>query len=138
MPDAVELLLPPDTQHVSIARLIVVTAARRAGMDEGRVQDLRLAVSEVMSNVILAHQQTDSRERVTLRLWDSGDGIFQVTVADAAPGMATHAVEDGLESLWPGEDLSARLIEGLADEVELTRDDGRLQLRFSIRLADDD
>lgn len=138
MHDAVELLLPPDTQHVSLARLVVVTAARRAGMHEGRVQDLRIAVSEATTNAILARQRASSSERIMLSFLDTGAGEFQVTITDAGHGL-DGASGGSMEGVWPaGDNLGATLIEGLADAVELVQGQGtRLQLRFTISLADE-
>jgi serine/threonine-protein kinase RsbW len=140
MSDAVELLLPPDTQHVGLARLVVVTAARRAGMDEGRVQDLRIAVSEATTNAILAHQRTSSSDRITLRFRDTGAGAFQVTITDAGSQAGPDSVQASEDGAWPAEGgLGITLLEGLADEVEFVRGEGAaVQLRFVMSLGDED
>lgn len=139
MADEVELQLPPDTQHVGLARLIVVTAARRAGMDEERVEDLRIAVSEATTNAIIAHQREDSEERVALRFGATDEGEFQVTIADTGPGFEPKSPEELSLRDWQSENgLGVTLIRGLSDHVEFVRDEGmRVHLRFGVALHDD-
>ena len=43
----VALRFQPTAEHVRTARLIAVAAARRAGVDEARLDEVRLAVGEV-------------------------------------------------------------------------------------------
>jgi serine/threonine-protein kinase RsbW len=140
MVDEVELQLPPDTQHVGLARLIVVTAARRAGMDEERVEDLRIAVSEATTNAILAHQRERSEERVALRFGASADGDFQVTIADSGPGFEPRTEQELGQRDWTLENgLGVTLIRGLADHVEFIREEGmRVHLRFGVALHGED
>jgi serine/threonine-protein kinase RsbW len=136
MQTEVELRLPPDTQHVGLARLVVVTAARRAGMDEERVEDLRIAVSEATTNAILAHRREDSGERVTLRFGATDDGEFAVVISDTGPGFEPKSAEELEErdlSIEGG--LGVTLIRGLADHVDFVRDAGmRVRLRFAVAL----
>lgn len=131
MTEAVELQLPSDTQHVGLARLVVVTAARRAGMDEERVQDLRIAVSEVTTNAILARQQGGGNGRVRLSFGQTERGMFAVTVEDAGPGFGEDERPGDDASLDDG--LATTLIRGLADEVEVERGEAvRMHLRFAV------
>lgn len=146
MTEAVELQLPPDTQHVGLARLVVVTAARRAGMHEEQVEDLRIAVSEATTNAILVHQRATSDERVTLRFGETDDGAFEVTVMDAGGGEGaidigvvddrpTDDAGQALEGWQPDGDLGVTLIRGLADDVEYLEEEGtRVRLRFTVTL----
>jgi serine/threonine-protein kinase RsbW len=132
----VELKLPPDKQHVGLARLVVVSAARRCGMDEERVEDLRIAVSEATTNAILAHQREDSPDRITLRFGATEDGEFQVTISDTGPGFDPKTAEELEARDWSIEGgLGVTLIRGLADHVEFVREAGmRVQLRFGVAL----
>ena len=52
MPSAT-LSLPPAPEHVRTARLVVVAAARRFGLDEELVDDVRLAVGEAVARAVL-------------------------------------------------------------------------------------
>lgn len=134
----VELKLPPDKQHVALARLVVVSAARRAGMDEERVEDLRIAVSEATTNAILAHQRESSPERVSLRFGATDQGEFRVTISDTGPGFEPKSEDELRNRDWTVEGgLGVTLIRGLADHVEFVREAGmRVQLRFGVALGD--
>lgn len=136
MQTEVELKLPPDTQHVGLARLVVVTAARRAGMDEERVEDLRIAVSEVTTNAIHAHRREGTGERVTLRFGPTDEGDFAVLISDTGPGFEPKSAEELEERDWSSEGgLGVTLIRGLADHVEFVREAGmRVRLRFAVAL----
>lgn len=134
MNQQVELELPPDDAFVGLARLVVVAAARNAGMDEVRREDLRIAVSEATTNAIAAHRRAGADAPVLLQFGARGDG-FQVTIADAGGGFDPPArpVEDRDWTIEGG--LGITLIRGLADEVEFVRGTGtRLHLRFALSL----
>lgn len=134
---AVELQIPPDTRHVSLARLVVVWAARRAGMDEDRLEDLRIAVSEATANAILAHQREHSSAPVVLSFGPDAEYGFQVVIADSGAGFDPDPPGALAERDWAQEGgLGVTLIRGLVDEVEFIRDAGmRVNLRFAIALS---
>lgn len=131
----VELHIPPDTRFVGLARLVVVAAARNAGMAEERREDLRIAVSEATTNAILAHQRAESRAPVVLRFGTAGYE-FQVEIADTGPGF-DPAIESRQDRDWSAEGgLGITLIRGLADDVEFVRGEGmRVSLRFAVSLS---
>jgi serine/threonine-protein kinase RsbW len=134
----VELHIPPDTRFVALARLVVVAAARNAGMAEERREDLRIAVSEATTNAILAHQRTDSSAPVVLRFGSDGYD-FEVEIADTGPGFEPQSAP--LEERdWTSEGgLGVTLIRGLADEVEFVRGEGMcVSLRFAVSLHNGD
>ena len=132
----VELQLPPDTRYVGLARLAVCAAARKAGMDQERTEDLRIAVSEATANAILAHQRLDTEQPVRLRFGLADRGAFEVTVADSGPGFEPGAPRVIDERDWTIEGgLGVTLIRGLTDDVEFVRSDGMsVHLRFAIAL----
>jgi len=138
----VELRLPPDTQLVGLARLVVVSAARTAGLDDERIEDLRLVVSEAITNAMLAHARHGREtEPILLSLEDvrSADGQgawFAVTVRDAGPGFDHHACA-ARERDWSEEHgLGLTLIKGLADHAEFVHEEGmRVRLSFDLPTA---
>jgi serine/threonine-protein kinase RsbW len=136
MQEQVELQLPPDTQLVGLARLVVVASARRAGMDEERVEDLRIAVSEATTNSIRAHAAQQSDENVKLTFGINERGEFQVTIADTGPGFDPAEPAELAERAWTEEGgLGVTLIRGLTDDVEFVRDEGmHVHLRFAVAL----
>jgi anti-sigma regulatory factor (Ser/Thr protein kinase) len=131
-----ELQIPPDTRFVGLARLTVCAAARAAGLDEGRTEDLRIAVSEATANAILAHQRQGMASPVCLQFGLGDAGAFEVTITDCGPGFEPMAPIDVEERDWTTEGgLGVTLIRGLTDEVEFVRGEGmHVNLRFSIIL----
>lgn len=135
MPD-VELHLPPDVMFVGLARLVVTTAARQSGMDNARVEDLKIAVSEATTNAILAHQRVEVAQPVVLA-FGPRDGHFQVTIQDTGPGFEPQPGDtEGRD--WTKEGgLGVTVIRGLADDVAFVREKGtRVHMTFAVGFGD--
>jgi anti-sigma regulatory factor (Ser/Thr protein kinase) len=78
----VELSFSALPVHVRTARLIVTAVARRSGVAEALLDEVRLAVGEACSRAVEAHRQRCPDEPVRLEL--SGTGRrFEVIVSDA-------------------------------------------------------
>lgn len=84
---AATLSLPPDRTQARTARLVVVAAARRAGLAESEVADVRLAVGEAVARAVLRHEAADQSAAVEVTISDDGHN-FRVTVADQAAATA--------------------------------------------------
>ena len=134
MTDEVELQLPADTQYVGLARLVVTVAARQAGMADDRVEDLKIAVSEVTTNAINAHRRYQQRIPVVLQFGPTDNGSFGVTIVDAGPGFEPPPLFHERDWMLEG-GLGVTLIQGLADDVSFVRDEGmRVQMTFKVAL----
>ena len=94
----VELLLPPLAAHVRTARLVGVAAARRAGLDDDHVADLRLALGEACARA------------VSLNLEHAPDTAIRVVVRDDATGLTVEVTDAGPPATTP---------EGPVDLLEL-------------------
>ena len=105
----VELLLAPLPAHVRTARLVTVTAARRAGLEDGLVDELRFAVGEACSRAVGLHARHAPEVPVRITVEDGVGGLV-VTVVDAGP--AAGPVPP---------DVSAGIVEG--GELEPEDDD---------------
>src|SRR3954454_10052620 len=70
--------------HVRTARLVAAAVARRSGVDEAVLDEVRLAVGEACSRAVDLHRRHCPSEPVTLSLTDAGTS-FHVEVVDAAP-----------------------------------------------------
>ena len=88
----VELLLPAEPAHVRTARLVVVMAARRAGLADGLLDELRLAVGEACARAVGLHARHGLDERVEVAVTDDVTGLT-VSVTDHGPA-AGPAVDD--------------------------------------------
>lgn len=144
--------------HVRTARLVATAVARRSGVQEALLDEVRLAVGEACSRAVEAHRAHCPAEPVRIELTGS-DGRFEVVVTDAAardddgqglvgvPGSENGVLEPGYglpgEGV-PGEDgrpddpdallpqgLGLAVIAGLADDVKISRTPAGLSIRMS-------
>ncbi len=126
----VELSFTALPAHVRTARLVATAVARRSGVDESLLDEVRLAVGEACSRAVAGHQLYCPAEPVRLALTDLA-GRFEVEVTDTcAPGApwpggpagsAGHggpASRDGAVGLPAG--LGIAVIESLADDVQIS------------------
>jgi anti-sigma regulatory factor (Ser/Thr protein kinase) len=111
----------PLPAHVRTARFIAASVARRAGLPEPVLDEIRLAVSEACSLAVRFHVAQAPTEPVELRLIESG-ARFSVQVADSvyrpAPDRAGDLALD-LEQvdLLGQERIGLAVISGLVDDV---------------------
>lgn len=138
MPD-VELHLPPDVAYVGLARLVVMVAARQAGMLDERLEDLKIAVSEATASAMHAQAGDERPLPVVLSFGRVGTDHFAVTISDLGGGFEDAAVgEDGWTEQEPGQwsadsALGVTLIRGLADDVAFHGGAGTLvEMRFAV------
>jgi anti-sigma regulatory factor (Ser/Thr protein kinase) len=101
----VSLRFQPAPEHVRTARLVAVATARRAGLDEARLDEVRLAVGEVCARAVRRSQRAGATERLLVEM-DDGNATFAVEVTD-------HAGAVDLEE----ESIALALVRGLADAV---------------------
>src|ERR1700678_2841011 len=80
----VEVTFTPLPAHVRTARLVATAVARRSGVDETLLDEVRLAVGEACSRAVEAHRRHCPTEPVRIELTDLGER-FEVVVTDAAP-----------------------------------------------------
>ena len=129
----VELRFTALPEHVRTARLVAVSLARRAGVDDEALDEVRLAVGEAATRAVGRHRASCPDEPVLVRMTD-GDGRFVTEVVDRVPELepspgpiadladhlqAAPAGVDPLdEPLPPGIDLA--VIGGLVDDVTVS------------------
>lgn len=88
----VTVALPPAPDQVRTARLLAVTLARRAGVPEPLLDEVRLAVGEACGRAVRVHLHSGIGDPITLLLID--DDGFEAVVIDVASdaGPARDAV----------------------------------------------
>ncbi len=127
----VEMSFTPLPAHVRTARLVATAVARRSGVDEALLDEVRLAVGEACSRAVEAHQQHCPGEPVRVAL-TGADGRFEVVVTDTvAPGNGTAVASAPTGSASGGAARSAEAPAGLADDVEIARTKAGLSIRMS-------
>ena len=149
----VEVTFTPLPAHVRTARLVATAVARRSGVDEALLDEVRLAVGEACSRAVEAHQRHCPAEPVRIEMTDQ-DERFVVTVSDHAPtapgrpappatasDSAGHdgAVRDGAGHDGDGYDggsaipagFGLAVISGLADDVRVLSTSSGVSVRMS-------
>jgi len=93
----VELRFTALPEHVRTARLVAVSLARRAGVDDETLDEVRLAVGEAATRAVGRHRASCPDEPVLVRLSD-GDGRFVAEVVDVAGGAPDVAAQEAVTS----------------------------------------
>ena len=134
----VELSFTPLPAHVRTARLVATAVARRSGVDESLLDEVRLAVGEACSRAVEGHQLHCPAEPVRLALTDLA-GRFEVEVTDtcAPDGLATGGaaadeggpLESGRAALPAG--LGIAVLTSLADDVQISATPAGTRIRMS-------
>ncbi len=111
----VEVTFTPLPAHVRTARLVATAVARRSGVDEALLDEVRLAVGEACSRAVEAHRRHCPAEPVKIEMTDQGER-FVVVVSDHAPTPAAAAARTNGQSVSQGGPAStAALIQGADD-----------------------
>ncbi|MEU5877255.1 ATP-binding protein [Spirillospora sp. NPDC047279] len=135
----VELSFSALPVHVRTARLIVTAVARRSGVAEDILDEVRLAVGEACSRAVEAHRRHCPDEPVRLEL-NGAASRFEVVVSDTVPGddaaggLPSVAASDDDSGFALGDgaaELGLAVIAGLADDVEIESTPKGVQIRMS-------
>jgi anti-sigma regulatory factor (Ser/Thr protein kinase) len=144
----VEVTFTPLPAHVRTARLVATAVARRSGVDEALLDEVRLAVGEACSRAVEAHRRHCPAEPVKIEMTDQGER-FVVVVSDHAPtsgpasaGTNGHAVShsamadavalvQGAEEAGIPAGFGLAVISGLADDVSVSSTSTGVSVRMS-------
>jgi serine/threonine-protein kinase RsbW len=132
----VELQLSPLPAHVRTARLVTVAAARRAGLPDDLVDELRFALGEACSRAVGLHARhaPDTLVQVTVST-TAGGLVVAVTDQGPAAGPAPGDLSEGivadadadadadLDSLVDP-DVALAVVRGLVDDVDVAHGPG--------------
>jgi serine/threonine-protein kinase RsbW len=142
----VEVAFTPLPAHVRTARLVATAVARRSGVDEALLDEVRLAVGEACSRAVEAHRRHCPAEPVRIEMTDLGER-FVVVVRDSAPGAAgtqpagasaPSAAANGASVPSSADDDGAipagfglAVISGLADDVRVSSTSSGVSVQMS-------
>lgn len=131
----VEVTFTPLPAHVRTARLVATAVARRIGLPEPLLDEVRLAVGEACSRAVEAHAVQCPDEPIRVALSDQA-GRFEIEVvnAGAVPGASQGAQAGGGPLVPPG--FSLAVIAGLADEVQISETPTGTSVKMSWPLTD--
>jgi anti-sigma regulatory factor (Ser/Thr protein kinase) len=140
----VELRFGALPAHVRTARLVAAAVARRGGVEDGLIDEVKLAVGEACARALALHLEHAPLQEVVVEL-SEGPGEFVVTVRDAGPADGVASIpaartedlpallessigaDDGAASSAP---LQLALIAGLVDELTVARDGDHTNVRM--------
>ncbi len=148
----VELRFSAQPEHVRTARLVAAAVARRAGVDEAVLDEVRLAVGEACSRAVGLHRSHGITAPVSVALTED-EKTFSIEVGDSVPGPGVDPAESGAsdasggsgagaarpdsEADGEGEDeMGLAVISGLVDDVEVRSGVGGGVIRMSWPTAD--
>ncbi|KOG35368.1 ATP-binding protein [Streptomyces resistomycificus] len=119
----VELRFSALPEHVRTARLVAAAVARRAGVDEAVLDEVRLAVGEACSRAVGLHVSGGIMAPVKVVLIEE-EKQFSIEVGDEAPRVspgdrASGAGEDA-DAEAEEDEMGLAVISGLVDDVEVT------------------
>ena len=132
----VELRFSAVPAHVRTARLVAASLARRSGVDDALLDEVRLAVGEACLRAVGLHARAGLPEPVEMRL-ETDNGRFCIEVQDSIPtgdGPPAGAVGEALLDADPdaiGDSLGLALITGLVDDVQVSAGAGGAVVRMS-------
>ncbi|WP_393080013.1 ATP-binding protein [Streptomyces sp. LN704] len=131
----VELRFSALPEHVRTARLVAAAVARRAGVDEAVLDEVRLAVGEACSRAVGLHQSGGISAPVRVTLIEE-EKQFSIEVGDEAPRSVPGSTGPGAS---PGDadtdaeedEMGLAVISGLVDDVEVSADEHGGLIRMS-------
>ncbi|MEU6974509.1 ATP-binding protein [Streptomyces sp. NPDC046371] len=139
----VELLFSAQPEHVRTARLVAAAVARRAGVDEAVLDEVRLAVGEACSRAVGLHRSNGVTTPVRVVLTEE-EKTFSIEVGDEVPGAGVAAADavgvPGARDAAPAEDfddadgedeMGLAVIRGLVDDVEVSAGEDGGTIRMS-------
>ena len=129
----VDLSFTPLTGHVRTARLVTVALARRAGIDDDLVDELRLAVGEACARAVSLHLRHAPESPVQVAVTVDRQHRFTVTVTDSAPA-ALDDEDDGPDQELVGP-MGLALLSGLVDDLAIASLEGagtRVTMRWEL------
>jgi serine/threonine-protein kinase RsbW len=136
----VEVTFTALAAHVRTARLVATAVARRSGVAESLMDEVRLAVGEACSRAVETHAVQCPDKPVRLALSNQA-GRFQIEVINAgrlAQGplgaSGGRGAERGESAIMPP-GFSLAVIAGLADDVEISETEAGTSVKMSWPLS---
>lgn len=137
--ELVRLEIPAVPAFVGVARTVLVAIATSIeGIDDDRLEDLRIAVSEACTNAVEAHRSEEIDQRVVLRCLLDDDRL-EIRIEDAGGGfdpdsLSTPGGEDP-EPLRAERGWGIQLIRALVDDVTFEKGSDGTAVALTMRLA---
>ena len=139
--DELVLEIAPEAEHIRTARLFAAAAARHFSVDEERVEDLKVAISEACTNSFRAHESAQLSDPVVVVAAPAEEGV-RFSVIDAGVGFEPPGADDQdytpPQGLFEGS-LGLALIRTLFPNTKITRNADRgMTVSFVVSAAPDE
>lgn len=133
--DFIEMRIPAKAEYVGVARLTVSGIANRMGYSYEEIEDIKVAISEAITNAVTHAYHDQDMGEITLGL-----GIYknrlEIMVADHGGSFNLQDIKDGIGPYQPNESIENLreggfglfLINALMDKVEINNDYGVIVL----------
>ncbi|WP_017473787.1 anti-sigma B factor RsbW [Amphibacillus jilinensis] len=133
--DFIEMKLPAKPEYVGVIRLSISGIANRMGFTYEEIEDLKVAISEAMTNATTHAYEDNEEGEVTV-----GFGIYQnrleIMVADHGGSFDLNEIKAGTGPYQQNEEIESLreggfglfLIDALMDKVEIRNDYGVIVL----------
>jgi len=130
--DEVVLRVPAKADYVALVRVVLAAAASiDPDSRDDRIDDLRIAVSEAVTNAVESHKAAGTDSHVEVRCFTEGHHV-EVTVRDRGPGFDPDNVPvvpdaEDPQRMFFEHGLGLPLMRRLVDKTDIeTGDDGTL------------
>jgi anti-sigma regulatory factor (Ser/Thr protein kinase) len=132
-PATVRLAIPPEPRLLGTVRLVVGVVARKAGMDEEGIEDLKVAVSETCAFAVGDLNRAGQPDPIEIDLVETADRLG-IQVRDRAPGSGRPAPGADRDGEVDDRRFGLALVGALVDDLEIaTLEDGGNCTSFWIR-----
>lgn len=126
----VRLAFSSAPQYVRTARLVGVAVARRAGVPDDLLDEVRLAVGEACGRAVARHRQYRIAELVKVEMSD--DGPYVVRVIDACgTGRTAAAGPDQLDEDEDADRMHETLLAATVHDLQVHRDESGTEVRMA-------
>ena len=138
--EKLSLDIPAEPSFLFTARMFAAAIARHFGCGEDAVEDLKIAISEAVTNALKAHRDGSVAEPIRLLAHPSGSEIwFEVVDAGKGFDLASEPAPTDLQTpplgLYEGS-LGLTLIRSLFPRAEIVRNAVRgMTVRFPVDIA---
>jgi anti-sigma regulatory factor (Ser/Thr protein kinase) len=131
----VRLAFPPEPRLLGTVRLVVGIVARKAGMDDEGIEDLKVAVSEACAVAVSDLNRARRPDPIELELHEAADRLG-IEVRDRAPPASRLAAVSAVDGEVDLDDrqLGLALVGALVDDLRIAAlEGGGSRTSFSLR-----
>jgi anti-sigma regulatory factor (Ser/Thr protein kinase) len=116
-------------RYVRTARLVAVAVARRAGVSEDMLDEVRLATGEACGRAVARHRRHGIAELVRVEMSDDGPYVIRVIDACGAAHPASPAGHD--EEAEDADRMHEALLAALVKDLEVRKGEDGTEVRMA-------